>query len=85
MAVLYRDPTCAGCSQYVLRDCPATLDVSRQHPCPIATLRRFAQATADVGIDLPDLIQILRAGVPINSVLDLIESRLKHDVCGYEG
>lgn len=57
----------------------------RQHPCAIATLHRFAQASADAGIDLPTLIQILRAGVPISSVLDVIESRLKDRLCGVEG
>jgi hypothetical protein len=71
------NPLCAGCKQDLLRACPETLGVSSERPCLASTLRKFAEAGAQAGIDTETLIRILRAGVPISTVLDLIQSRLE--------
>jgi len=41
-----------------------------------ATIWKFANAAAQAGIDLERLIVMLKAGVPIKAVLDMIQSRL---------
>jgi hypothetical protein len=84
MASPYRNPLCAECKQDLIRDCPETLGVNGTRPCVIATIRKFALAGAQGGIDTDTLIRILQAGVPMKAVLDLIESRLNHRVCGNE-
>jgi hypothetical protein len=76
MANLSDNPLCTGCRQDLLRDCPATLGVNDARPCIVATLRKFVQAGSQAGISTETLIEILRAGVPIATVLDLIQSRL---------
>jgi hypothetical protein len=73
MAVLFRDPICAGCSQDIIRDCPATLGVNRQHACPIAKARNLSKATAQAVMDA------IRTGAPISIVLDVIKSRLNRE------
>ena len=76
MANLPSQQLSEGCRQDLLRDCPATLGVNDGHPCYVATVRKFAHAGAHAGLNLERLIKILESGVPITSVLDLIQSRL---------
>ena len=47
-----------------------------QHASVAVTIWKFANAAAQAGIDLDDLIDILESGVPIQDVLDMIQSRL---------
>ena len=47
-----------------------------QHATVTATIWKFANAAAQAGIDLERLIVMLKAGVPIKAVLDMIQSRL---------
>ena len=47
-----------------------------QHASLTATIWKFANAAAQAGIDLERLIVMLKAGVPIKAVLDMIQSRL---------
>ena len=42
-----------------------------------ATIRKFADAAAQAGIDLETLIAILESGVPMQAVFNLIERRLE--------
>ena len=46
------------------------------HTMITATIRKFADAAAQAGIDLETLIAILESGVPMQAVLDLIHTRL---------
>jgi len=46
-----------------------------QTPCLTSTIRKFANAAARAGIDLETLIAILESGVPLQSVLELIQTR----------
>jgi hypothetical protein len=48
-----------------------------QHASLAVTIWKFANAAAQAGIDLDDLIDILESGVPIEAVLDMIQSRLE--------
>lgn len=48
-----------------------------QHATMTATIRKFADAAAQAGIDLETLIAILESGVPMQAVFDLIERRLE--------
>jgi hypothetical protein len=81
MASLPRNPLCEGCTQDLLRDCPETLGVNRSRPCFVKTIYKFARAGAQAGLDIDTLIGILQAGVPMTAVLELIESRLRDQVC----
>jgi hypothetical protein len=47
-----------------------------QHASVTATIWKFANAAGQAGIDLESLIAILESGVPIEAVLDMIQSRL---------
>ena len=48
-----------------------------QHAGLTMTIWKFANAAARAGIDLENLITILESGVPIDAVLDMIQSRLE--------
>jgi hypothetical protein len=48
-----------------------------QHATLTATIWKFANAAGQAGINLDDLIDILESGVPIEAVLDMIQSRLE--------
>jgi hypothetical protein len=48
-----------------------------QHASLTATIRKFADAAAQAGIDLETLIAILDSGIPIEAVCDMIQSRLE--------
>ena len=50
---------------------------AHQHASVTATIRKFADAAAQVGIDLETLIAILDSGVPMQAVLDLIHTLLE--------
>lgn len=76
MARFPQNVLCHGCTQDVILDCAETFGVNSQHPCPIKTLQRFAEASAQAGIDVQSLIRILKAGVSIQDVLEVIECRL---------
>lgn len=39
-------------------------------------IERLVQAGAQVGLTIPDLIRMLRAGTPLEALLDLIEVRM---------
>ena len=45
-----------------------------------ATIRKFADAAAQAGIDLETLIAILESGLPMQAVLDLIQTRLETQI-----
>ena len=47
-----------------------------QHATITATIWKFANAAAQAGIDLESLIVMLESGVPIEALLDMIQSRL---------
>jgi len=48
-----------------------------QYATMTATIRKFADAAAQAGIDLETLIAILESGVPMQAVFNLIERRLE--------
>ena len=48
-----------------------------QHATMTATIRKFADAAAQAGIDLETLIAILESGVPMQAVFDLIQTHLE--------
>ena len=48
-----------------------------QHATATATIRKFANAAAQAGVDLETLIAILESGVPMQAVFDLIHTRLE--------
>jgi hypothetical protein len=50
---------------------------AHQHASLTATIRKFADAAAQAGIDLETLIAILDSGIPIEAVCDMIQSRLE--------
>ena len=70
---------CAGCTQDVIRDCPEALVAAGHYPCVVGTLKRFAAAAQQVGIDTPHLIELLKGGVPISTILELIELRVRQN------
>ena len=50
------------------------------HTTVTATIRKFADAAAQAGIDLETLIAILESGLPMQAVLDLIQTRLETQI-----
>ena len=48
-----------------------------QHATMTATIRKFADAAAQAGIDLETLIAILESGVPMQAVFDFIQTHLE--------
>jgi hypothetical protein len=66
-----------GCRQDVIRDCPETLHVSNERPCLVATIRRLAAAGEQAAFSVADLIRLLNSGMPVSTVVDLIELRFR--------
>ena len=68
---------CEGCMQDVIRGYQRTLGATAQQPCFAMTIKKFAQAANQAGSSTETLITILKAGVPISEILDVIQSRLE--------
>ena len=71
---------CNDCQQDLIRDCAETIHVTQ--PCLVQTIRRFAAAAKYVGIDAPQLVDLLKAGISVGELLDIIQSRLEAEECG---
>jgi hypothetical protein len=69
-------PLCAGCTQDLIRNCRESLGVTPQHPCLIRVVAKLARASQQAGISIDTLMGILRAGVPIPEVIELIHAGL---------
>lgn len=72
----HTDPRCTGCTQDLLRDCREALAVTPQRPCLVRTVATLAGPSQKVGIKIETVVHLLRAGVPIAAVVNLIQSRL---------
>ena len=73
---MQRNPNfCNDCKQDLIRDCAETLHVTQ--PCLVQTIRRFAAAANYVGIDTQQLVNLLKAGMSVSELLDIIQSRLE--------
>lgn len=69
---------CGDCKQDLIRDCAETTRPTR--PCLVRTIRRLEAAANYVGISTPALVKMLRAGMTLNEVLDIIQTRLEAKV-----